>query len=183
MTGFSVSKPQTSLRGEIMTSLDLSPRTSVEPLDRSFSYLVPWAPLPKQEPRPALRTGDPLTSQSEPAMLARATVEVRIALEQAASAAEEAAAYARAVANVLTSLSDRSIPATVTQAPCSESPLSPREREVLSLVAEGRSNKAIADALSVSPNTIKTHVASLFTKLNVDSRVQLATIAARFEFC
>ena len=57
--------------------------------------------------------------------------------------------------------------------------LSPREREVLELVAEGRTNKAIAERLSVSPNTIKTHVTSLLTKLHADSRVQLAAIAAR----
>ena len=57
--------------------------------------------------------------------------------------------------------------------------LSPREREVLALVAEGRSNKDIAEALFVSPNTIKTHVASLLNKLDVHTRVQLATIAAR----
>ena len=165
-----------------MTSLDRSFQTSVEPHAR-FSYLAPWAPLPKQDFRPAIRTGDPLTSHPEPATLARATAEVRFALEQAANAAEEAAAYARAVANVLSSLSERALPAPVPRTPCAENPLSPREREVLSLVAEGRSNKAIADALSVSPNTIKTHVASLFTKLNADSRVQLATIAARLEFC
>jgi DNA-binding NarL/FixJ family response regulator len=57
--------------------------------------------------------------------------------------------------------------------------LSPREKEVLALVAEGYSNKAIAEALFVSPNTVKTHVASLFNKLGADSRVQLATLAAR----
>ena len=57
--------------------------------------------------------------------------------------------------------------------------LSPREREVLALVAEGRSNKAIAEALYVSPNTVKTHVASLLSKLHADSRAQLAAIAAR----
>ncbi len=57
--------------------------------------------------------------------------------------------------------------------------LTPREREVLALVAEGRSNKAIAEALFVSPNTIKTHVASLLHKLHADTRVQLAALAAR----
>ena len=57
--------------------------------------------------------------------------------------------------------------------------LSPREREVLALVAEGYSNKAIAEALFVSPNTVKTHVASLLTKLRADTRVQLATMATR----
>ena len=57
--------------------------------------------------------------------------------------------------------------------------LSPREREVLALLAEGRSNKAIAAALFVSPNTVKTHVASLLTKLGADNRAQLAIIAAQ----
>jgi DNA-binding NarL/FixJ family response regulator len=57
--------------------------------------------------------------------------------------------------------------------------LSPREREVLALVAQGRTNRAIAEALFVSPNTVKTHVASLLTKLDVDTRAQLAVIATR----
>lgn len=57
--------------------------------------------------------------------------------------------------------------------------LSEREREVLALVAQGRTNKAIAEELFVSPNTVKTHVASLFTKLEVDTRAQLAVIATQ----
>jgi DNA-binding NarL/FixJ family response regulator len=60
-----------------------------------------------------------------------------------------------------------------------DSRISPREREVLALVAEGRSNKAIAEVLFVAPSTIKTHVTSLLTKLGADNRAQLATIAAR----
>jgi non-specific serine/threonine protein kinase len=60
-----------------------------------------------------------------------------------------------------------------------ESLISPREREVLALVAEGRSNKVIAEALYVAPSTVKTHVASLLTKLDADNRAQLATIAAQ----
>jgi DNA-binding NarL/FixJ family response regulator len=50
---------------------------------------------------------------------------------------------------------------------------------VLALVAQGQTNKAIAEALFVSPNTVKTHVASLLTKLDVDTRAQLAAIATR----
>jgi DNA-binding CsgD family transcriptional regulator len=57
--------------------------------------------------------------------------------------------------------------------------LSPREREVLALVAQGQTNKEIAEALFVAPSTIKTHVASLLTKLDASSRAHLATIAAR----
>ena len=60
-----------------------------------------------------------------------------------------------------------------------DSLISPREREVLALVAEGRSNKEIAEVLFVAPSTIKTHVPSLLTKLDADNRAQLATIAAQ----
>ncbi|MBB5517660.1 response regulator transcription factor [Amphiplicatus metriothermophilus] len=49
-----------------------------------------------------------------------------------------------------------------------------REYEVLALLAEGRSNKEIARALAVSPNTVKTHVARLFEKLDVARRVEAA---------
>ena len=57
--------------------------------------------------------------------------------------------------------------------------ISPREREVLALVAAGRSNKEIAEALFISPFTVKAHVASLLTKLDADNRAQLAGIAVR----
>jgi DNA-binding NarL/FixJ family response regulator len=45
--------------------------------------------------------------------------------------------------------------------------LSPREREVLGLMAEGRSNAAIATALVVSPRAVEKHIASIFTKLDL----------------
>ncbi len=47
-----------------------------------------------------------------------------------------------------------------------------REQEVLSLLAAGKSNKEIAQKLGVSPNTIKTQVASLYAKLEVQRRTQ-----------
>jgi DNA-binding NarL/FixJ family response regulator len=50
--------------------------------------------------------------------------------------------------------------------------ISEREFEVLRLVTEGRSNKEIAAHLSVSPNTIKTHVARLYEKLAVKRRTE-----------
>jgi DNA-binding NarL/FixJ family response regulator len=59
--------------------------------------------------------------------------------------------------------------------------LSPREREVLSLVAEGRSNTAIASAFTISPRVVEKHVASIFTKLGLapsdnDNRRVLAAV-------
>ena len=53
------------------------------------------------------------------------------------------------------------------------SPISAREREVLLLVAEGLSNREIADRLIVAPNTVKAHVRHLGTKLGASSRTQL----------
>jgi non-specific serine/threonine protein kinase len=50
--------------------------------------------------------------------------------------------------------------------------LSAREREVLALVAEGKSNREIAEALIVSENTAKYHVAQLFNKLGTNSRAE-----------
>ena len=48
--------------------------------------------------------------------------------------------------------------------------LTPRELEILGLLAKGESNKEIARSLGVSPNTIKTHIANLYMKLEVTGR-------------
>jgi DNA-binding NarL/FixJ family response regulator len=57
--------------------------------------------------------------------------------------------------------------------------LTPREREVLTLLTEGASNKAIARALGVSVHTAKFHVASLADKLGAKGRVEAVAIAIR----
>lgn len=50
--------------------------------------------------------------------------------------------------------------------------LSPREEEVLSLMAKGLSNEAIAETLSISEGTVKNHVSNLYSKLGVRSRAE-----------
>jgi DNA-binding NarL/FixJ family response regulator len=55
--------------------------------------------------------------------------------------------------------------------------LSPRELEVLGLVARGSTNREIAGALFLSPLTVKTHVYRILTKLRARDRVQLVVIA------
>jgi DNA-binding NarL/FixJ family response regulator len=57
--------------------------------------------------------------------------------------------------------------------------LSPREREVLGLVAAGLPNKAIAHELGISDHTVKFHVSSLLTKLGAASRTEAVTVATR----
>lgn len=60
-----------------------------------------------------------------------------------------------------------------------EEPLSPREIEVLSLVAKGTGNKEIARALRLSEATVKTHLLHVFDKLGAADRTQAVTIAVR----
>lgn len=57
--------------------------------------------------------------------------------------------------------------------------LTPREREVLALLAEGLSNKAIADRLSISEHTAKFHVNAVLGKLGVQRRTEAVVRAAR----
>jgi DNA-binding NarL/FixJ family response regulator len=57
--------------------------------------------------------------------------------------------------------------------------LSPRELEVLQLVARGLDNGEIAAELSISPRTAKNHVSSILSKLEVPNRIQAATYAVR----
>jgi len=64
--------------------------------------------------------------------------------------------------------------------PSEESPfakLTPREMEILALLAEGQSNKVIARNLGISDGTVKLHVKSILRKLGVHSRVEAAVIA------
>ncbi len=58
-------------------------------------------------------------------------------------------------------------------------PLTPREMEVLQLVAQGMTNKAIALRLSISEHTVKFHVNSILGKLNAHSRAEAVTIGTR----
>lgn len=61
---------------------------------------------------------------------------------------------------------------------CKALGISEREREVLELLVAGRTNKEIARRLNVSPNTVKTHVAKLYSKLEVKRRTE-AVLRAR----
>jgi DNA-binding NarL/FixJ family response regulator len=57
--------------------------------------------------------------------------------------------------------------------------LSERESEVLRLVAQGMTNKQIARALGIAQSIVKSHVGSIFEKLGLLSRTQVALYAAR----
>lgn len=67
----------------------------------------------------------------------------------------------------------RALPTAPTQA------LTPREIEVLGMLAEGLGNKTIARHLGISEHTVKFHVGSIFSKLNASSRTEAVTLGAR----
>jgi DNA-binding NarL/FixJ family response regulator len=66
-------------------------------------------------------------------------------------------------------------PATVTD----ELGLTPRERDVLALVADGRTNRQIAEALFISDKTVSVHVSNILAKLGVANRGEAASVAHR----
>ncbi len=88
------------------------------------------------------------------------------------SAAEGLAVFDPALASAL--LPSRAVP----QAPLTEE-LTPREREVLQLLAEGQPNKEIARRLGISEHTVKFHVNAILGKLNVQSRTEAVVRATR----
>ncbi len=63
------------------------------------------------------------------------------------------------------------------------SELTPRELEILCLLAEGQSNKVIARNLGISDGTVKLHVKAVLRKLNVHSRVEAAVMAVEKNLC
>jgi DNA-binding CsgD family transcriptional regulator len=76
-------------------------------------------------------------------------------------------------------LADVSLVAARDRTQASDVALTPREFDVLALIAEGASNKAIARRLGISVHTVKFHIASLFDKLDADGRTEAVAQAAR----
>ena len=60
--------------------------------------------------------------------------------------------------------------------------LTPREKEVLSLIAKGASNKEIAQELYISERTVKAHITSILSQLNLRDRTQAAILANQYGF-
>ena len=59
--------------------------------------------------------------------------------------------------------------------------LTPHELSVARQVAEAKSNREIADALAMSPKTVESHLSSIYRKLELRSRVELAVAVVRSE--
>ena len=98
-----------------------------------------------------------------------------------AEAAEVAAAIRAAVRGEvhLDSEVARRLTQDLRTGPAGPALLTPRERQILALLGEGRSNREIANILVISERTARTHVSSVLSKLNLSSRTQAALMAIR----
>jgi two-component system, NarL family, response regulator LiaR len=127
-----------------------------------------------------------LTSATDDEHLVRAVHAGATSYLLKTAAAEEVVAAVRAAANGTANLSPdlltRLTRALRRPPPVDPlEPLSPREREVLQLIASGRSNRQIASELIIGEQTVKTHVSNILMKLDLQDRVQAAIFALRHQ--
>jgi len=94
---------------------------------------------------------------------------------QVAKAVRQVAAGAVAAAPWLTALGASTIPT-----PDAPRPLTPRELEVIALLAQGHGNKGIARRLGIKEQTVKNHMARVMSKMGLSNRVQVGVLAARY---
>lgn len=110
----------------------------------------------------------------------------RAVLPRDASASEIVAAIAAAAAGLavltpadLQALLPAALRAERARSSGSDEALTPREREVFTMLAEGAGNKTIAWRLKISEHTVKFHVASIMSKLNATSRTEAVALGIR----
>ena len=110
---------------------------------------------------------------------------------ESGKSAEECSADCMEILRKLSSMAILNIEAQAAQQAAEEMPektktlveeLTPREKDILRLIATGHSNSKIANALVLSVNTVKTHVSSIYGKLNINSRAQAAIMAKDFPY-
>jgi DNA-binding CsgD family transcriptional regulator len=106
-----------------------------------------------------------------------------LALDRPGDREQAAALLAQAVATAeelgIQGLGERAATLRAATAPAWPAGLSGREVEVLRLIAAGHSNRAIAEALFISPNTVLRHVSNIFAKTGVANRAEAAAYATR----
>ena len=135
-------------------------------------------PANGRAPAYVLLTGDPQPSWTSEAL----RLGVRALLPRDASAAEILAAVDAAAAGMAV-IVPAELEALLHGGPqpqaAIETTLTPRETDVLRLMAEGAANKTIAWKLNISEHTVKFHIASIFAKLNAGTRTEAVTQGVR----
>jgi ATP/maltotriose-dependent transcriptional regulator MalT len=130
---------------------------------------------------PSLLDGEKLQERLEDPVYAAAWAEGQMAtMEQLMTWARELQDLARTGRRAVPVSAQAPAPLpAASRFPVSQSILSPRELEVLRLMADGLSSREIGERLFISPRTATTHVANIFAKLEVDSRASAVTAGFR----
>jgi DNA-binding NarL/FixJ family response regulator len=161
-------EPDVILMDLVMPRLDgVAAMRQLRARDSSARVVVLTSFVDEDRLLPAIQAGAAgyLLKNAEPSELARA---VR------AAHAGETIIDPTVAARLVSALADGAAPART-----DAERLTRREREVLALIAGGRSNKRIALELEISEKTVKTHVGHLLEKLGVADRTQAALLAVR----
>jgi DNA-binding NarL/FixJ family response regulator len=155
----------------------------VEPGDLAGSTLEDLVQVTRRHALPLIWLGEPpiaqrLATASHPGGM----IPPQSTLEQIERTLQGATAGLHVVHPDFVHVIDQTEPDTTTHAPLLEetvSILSPREQEVLTQVANGLPNKAIARMLGITDHTVKFHIGSVLSKLDASSRSEAVAIAAR----
>ena len=148
-------------RDAIVEALRIAHELGARPLARELEQMAQRARVPLP---------DALASTSETIAMAEAGRSPAAAPPRGLAGAADGGGQARALVSRLSA-----------QPPAAVDPfnLSPREREVLAVLTEGRSNREIAKRLFISERTVAVHVGNILAKLAVAGRVEAATVALR----
>jgi len=92
-------------------------------------------------------------------------------MQQLLTKLAETSPFKKRISDILSAFPERETQTTTT-ASANLEPLSKKEKQTLDLLCVGLSNQEIANQLFVSPNTVKTHVKNIYTKLQVKNRSQ-----------
>ena len=157
----------------VLLTLDSNDESSLELLMLGTDPNAPAVVLVLDEPNRA-RTAEALRSGAR-AILPREAAATEIIAAVEAAAAGLVVLHPDAVDPLLPGPSS----AAREPPPAPQQALTPREIEVLAMLAEGLGNKEIAWRLSISEHTVKFHISSIFTKLNATSRTEAVTLGIR----
>lgn len=160
---------RTAARGPLVQSMTSAVELGALPLLRELHDLAS---------RALIRLPESLAASVE-ALLAGPIASVTVAREPVAVPVGPAATPVAAAAAVGSPALARTLVGDADPQPADTFGLSPREREVLALLAEGRTNREIGDRLFISQKTVGVHVGNILTKLGVSGRVEAATVAIR----
>ncbi len=162
-------------QGYFAAALELCRRAGSRPEQASILVAQAHAALAQARAQPAGAPAliDDIERLTEEAERLSQTLKLHTLAAQAATVRAEAAALLQQAAGA------SSAPGAATIDPAVLKGLTPRELEVLRLVADGKTDKEIAEELVISPRTANRHIANIFLKIDVTSRAAAAAYAIR----